>query len=161
LDGVGVWKQETLSEPQLAFLLEQLREAGRAPLYIFCHAPLMLGRKLDMTYYEEARSGCVELGGEIAQALSSRQAPTLWMSGHIHLHPDHHLFPPYELAPGVWQVHCPDGWGYSRWLREQHCPEQHEGTFTRHLEASRKGVELVAYDHVAQTEVARHSITFG
>lgn len=160
LDGVGVHKQETLSQEQQAFLLAQLQEAGRAPVYVFCHAPLMLNKRLDMVYYEEARTGCVELTGELGRVMSERRGPTFWMSGHIHLHPEHYLFAPYECGPNVWQVHCPDGWGYSRWTREQHVPNQHDGVFTRSLEASSHAAVFVAWDHVANREASRHQINF-
>ena len=160
LDGVGEWKQETLSLPQQEFLRGQIEQAGDDPLYIFCHAPLMIDRPLDLVYYETQRSGCVELTGALALALANRSGPTFWMSGHVHLHPEHYLFAPYEAAPRVWQVHCPDGWGYSRWAREHSVPQVHEGLFTRHLEAGSAGVDFVTWDHVADREVARYPIKF-
>jgi hypothetical protein len=64
--------------------------------------------------------------------MTQRAAPVFWMSGHIHLRPDHYLFDAYLAAPNVWQVHCPDSWGYSRWMREQIVPQRHRELFSRH-----------------------------
>jgi hypothetical protein len=97
LDGVQSHKAETLSAAQLAWLEGALRGAGSTPAYVFCHAPLFLDRRLDMEYYDAERTACVELRGALFDLISARSAPLFWMSGHIHLHPDHHLFSPYQL----------------------------------------------------------------
>jgi hypothetical protein len=153
-------KPETLSTPQLAFLEAELREARREPVYVFCHTPLYLDARLDLTYYDDERTACVELGGALFELLSTRRAPLFWMSGHIHLRPDHYLFAPYQIKPNVWQIHCPDSWGYSRWAREHVIPQRHDGLFSRHLEIARDRVCFVSHDHHARTDIARHVVEF-
>lgn len=160
LDGVDVHKAETLSVAQLEWLENALRETRSTPTYAFCHAPLFLDRRLDMEYYDNERTACVELGGVLFELMNTRNAPLFWMSGHIHLRPDHYLFPPYELKPNVWQIHCPDSWGYSRWAREHIIPQRHEGLFSRHLEIETNRVTFVAHDHHAQADIAREIVQF-
>ena len=159
LYGIGENKQETLGEPQSRWLLEQIKGAGTQPLFVFCHAPLMLDHRLDMTYYDE-RTGCVEAQGELKSALLQRTAPTFWMSGHVHLHPDHYLFPPYKAGGNVWQIHCPDSWGYGRWLRIQHCPERYDGPFSRVLQIDKNGVDFITHRHRLQTDTASFRVNF-
>lgn len=160
LDGVEFTKPETLSALQLLFLENVLHENRDVPAYVFCHAPLYLDRRLDMTYYDNERTACVELEGKLFELMTFRRAPLFWMSGHIHLRPDHYMFRPYELKENVWQIHCPDSWGYSRWSREHHVPQRHEGLFSRHLEIEKGQVTFVAHDHHAQTDIARETIKF-
>lgn len=165
LDRVEVTKQECLSDAQLEFLAGEIERAGDRPLFVWCHAPLMLGCRLDMTYYDDTRTACIELGGEVRRALERRKAPTFWMSGHIHLHPDHYLFPPYrcsgpESQGSVWQIHCPDSWGYGRWQRSQHIPMLYQGLFSRHLEIDGQGVTFVMHDHLQQKDTAQFHVNF-
>jgi 3',5'-cyclic AMP phosphodiesterase CpdA len=160
LDNVAQTKPETLSTPQLAFLAAQLLEAQDEPVYVFCHAPLYLDTRLDLTYYDDERTACVELGGVLRELLESRRAPLFWMSGHIHLRPDHYLFAPYQIKPNVWQIHCPDSWGYSRWAREHITPQRHEGLFSRHLEIERERVTFVSHDHIARRDLEQHIVEF-
>ena len=146
LYGVGEPKQETLGAQQIRFLLQHIQAAAGEPLFVFCHAPLMLDERLDMTYYDE-RTGCVEARGQLKAVLLNRQAPTFWMSGHVHLHPDHYLFAPYKAGGNVWQIHCPDSWGYGRWLRIQHVPDHYDGPYSRVLEIDPQGVTFLTHVH--------------
>jgi hypothetical protein len=161
LDDVENHKVESLSATQFGFLAEQLRVAPQSPAFVFCHAPLMLDARLDMEYYEPERTACIEPPDDVRQALQHRAAPVFWMSGHIHLRPDHYLFDAYLLAPGVWQVHCPDSWGFSRWKREHSVPQRHGGLFSRHLEIARDSLTLVTHDHLQRQDIAHQTITFG
>jgi len=160
LDGVDQHKAETISTLQLEFLKDVLEATQSTPTYVFCHAPLYLDRRLDMEYYDSERTACVELGGVLRERLEERRAPLFWMSGHIHLRPDHYLFPPYELKPNVWQIHCPDSWGYSRWAREHIIPQRHDGLFSRHLEIEKNRVSFVSHDHILQQDTARETVEF-
>ena len=160
LDGAGTGKQESLSEPQLEFLALELETARDRPLYVFCHAPVMLDQRLDLVYYDHERTGCVELLGQLKARLTKREAPTIWISGHVHLRPDHYLFAPYRAGGNVWQIHCPDGWGYGRWMREQYVPKRYPGLYTRHLEIDAGGVDLVAHDQREQVDIGRCRIDF-
>jgi hypothetical protein len=160
LNGVGIDKQECLSQEQLAFLAQEVERAGGKPLFIFCHAPLMLGCRLNMVYYEEERTACVELMGGVRRALEERGAPSFWMSGHIHLHPDHPLFAPYRCGGNVWQIHCPDSWGFGRWTQAQWIPEAYEGPFSRHLEIDPTGVSFVTHDHIRRSDRESYRIDF-
>lgn len=160
LDRVESQKQEALSDEQLAWFERQLRQMKEGPLFVFCHSPVMLGTQLDMTYYDEERSACVELEGALKVALQTREAPTFWISGHIHLHPEHYLFPPYKTAGEVWQIHCPDSWGYGRWRREQWCPERYDGVFSRVLEIDEQGVTFWTHDHVQQSDIGSYRVDF-
>ena len=96
LDGIGEWKQETLSDEQSRWLTEQIRLADEQPLFVFCHAPLMLNQRLDMTYYDD-RTGCVEPQGELKEALLERAAPTFWDVG------------PRSFAPGALSIRALQG----------------------------------------------------
>lgn len=160
LDLVGSAKQECLSEAQLEWLHREVQKAGTKPLFVFCHAPLLLRQRLELVYYEEARSGCVELGGALREAIENRVAPTFWMSGHVHLHPDHPLFAPYRCGARVWQIHCPDSWGYGRWKLEQWFPARYDGRFSRHLEIDGAGVDFVTHNHRARRDRARFRVEF-
>lgn len=161
LNGTQVHKAETLSDEQWDFLDAQLQIAPDRAAYVFCHAPLLTDKRLDMTYYDDERTACVEAPQRVLETLNGRRAPVFWMSGHIHLHPDHYLFAPYEIAPGVWQVHCPDSWGYSRWKREHVTPQRHGGVFSRHLEVEPNRVTFVAHDHLQREDVSKNVIKFG
>ena len=159
LDDVENHKTESLSAAQYEFFEASLAVAPHLPAWVFCHAPLMLGRRLGMVYYDEERSACVEPQSSAREKIENRAAPLFWMSGHIHLRADHPLFPAYAITPNVWQVHCPDSWGYSRWLREQHSPQRHGELYSRHLEINQDEVTFVTYDHWKREETARQTIT--
>ncbi len=158
LDAVGEEKQEVLSDRQLAWLSGQLQTD--LPLFVWCHAPLLLNARLDMIYYDEERSACIEPQGELKRALLQREVPTFWMSGHIHLHPDHHLFPPYRAGGNVWQIHCPDSRGYGRLRRSHRAPVLYSGVFSRLLEIDRTGVWFVTHSHVERRDTQRFRLNF-
>lgn len=151
---------ENLTEEQWDFLELQIRRAGERPLFIFCHAPLMLERRLDMVYYDELRTGCLEFSGDLLKFMVRRSAPTFWISGHVHLRPDHYLSVPYRCGGNVWQIHCPDSWGYGRWNRDQWVPQRYEGLFSKHLVIDEQGVRITAHDHRAQRDTYTHHISF-
>ncbi len=159
LDGIGETKQETLSDEQSRWLLDQICTADDKPLFIFCHAPLMLNHRLDMTYYDD-RTGCVEPQGDLKEALFRRKMPTFWMSGHVHLHPHHYLTKPYKAGGRVWQIHCPDSWGYGRWRREQWVPEPYDGPFSRVLEIGKGGVNFITHSHREQRDVREFRVDY-
>ncbi|BCM90444.1 3',5'-cyclic adenosine monophosphate phosphodiesterase CpdA [Abditibacteriota bacterium] len=158
LDAVGHWKQEVLSDPQLAFLEKQL--GTDKPLFIWCHAPLVIEARLDLVYYDEERSASIEPTGTLKSALLRREAPTFWMSGHIHLHPSHYLFPPYRAGGNVWQIHCPDSRSYGRLLREHRVPQFYEGVFSRHLEIDASGVSFVTHSHAERRDLESYRVDF-
>ncbi|HEX8550090.1 MAG TPA: metallophosphoesterase [Abditibacteriaceae bacterium] len=160
LDDVEQTKPETISLEQRAWLQEQLQVQPELPAYIFCHAPVMFERRLDMTYYDEYRTACVEFAPDDFAAFVERKAPVFWMSGHIHLRPDHYMFPAYLAHNNVWQVHCPDSWGYSRWLREQHSPQRHGDIYSRHLEVAHNELALVTHHHNKREDIARQTINW-
>src|SRR5690606_7086855 len=62
-----------------------------------------------------------------------RSAATFWFSGHVHFAPGHPLWQPYQTEEGVWQVHCPDGWGFGRPDDENWRPAHHDTLFVRSL----------------------------
>ena len=158
LDDVGNTKQEVVSDAQLAWFGSQLDTD--LPLWVFCHAPILLGGRLDLVYYEESRTASVEPQGRLKAKLLNRQAPTFWMSGHIHLHPDHHLFPPYKAGGNVWQIHCPDSRGYGRLGRGDRIPQLYAGVFSRHLEIERDGVSFVTHSHAQQRDIGSFQVDF-
>ena len=119
----------------------------------------MLEHRLDMTYYDD-RTACVEPQGDLKNALLQRQAPTFWMSGHVHLHPDHYLSEPYLAGGNVWQIHCPDSWGFGRWRREQWVPESYDGPFSRLLQIDRNGVDFITHSHRAGRDVGAFRVDF-
>ncbi len=158
LDDIGNRKQETISDAQLAWFGGQLDTP--LPLFVFCHAPVLLGGRLDLVYYEESRSASIEPKGDLLRAMLAREAPTFWMSGHIHLHPDHHLFPPYKAGGNVWQIHCPDSRGYGRIGRGDIIPQLYAGVFSRHLEIDRQGASFVTHDHAQRRDTSRFRVDF-
>lgn len=160
LDETRAGKQECLSDPQWRFLGAQIEAAGDKPLWLWCHAPLLLRERLGLIYYDEQRTGCVEPPGAVREALENRAAPSFWMSGHVHLRPDHPVFPPYRCGGNVWQIHCPDSWGYGRWTREQRVPARYEGPFSRHLEIDGAGVSFVTHDHRNQQDVQTFRVDY-
>ncbi len=158
LDCVGHWKQEVLSDAQLAFLGEQLNTD--LPLFVFCHAPVLLDTRLDLVYYDEERTASVELEGQLKAAFLQRSAPTFWMSGHIHLHPEHYLFAPYKAGGNVWQIHCPDSRGYGRVRREHRAPQLYNGVFSRHLEIGKSWVNFVTHSHAERRDIINYAVRF-
>jgi hypothetical protein len=160
LDDCENHKPESLSAAQQKFLETELRVRPDVPAFVFCHVPLMFDERLDMTYYDETRTACFEPQTSTREALQNRAAPVFWMSGHIHLRPDHYLFNAYTIAPHVWQVHCPDSWGYSRWVREQTAPQRHSELYSRHLEISRESLTLIAHDHKRREDIGRQEIVW-
>jgi hypothetical protein len=160
LNGVTHHKAETLSDEQLEFLELTLQANRSTPVYVFCHAPLMLRERLDMEYYVASWTACIEARAGVLRLLEERPQPLLWMSGHVHLRPEHHLFAPYQLAAKVWQIHCPDSWGFSRWQRAHITPKRHKKLFSRHLEIERAQVKVVTHDHERQADVATFVIDF-
>jgi hypothetical protein len=101
LDDCENHKPESLSAAQQKFLETELRVRPDVPAFVFCHVPLMFDERLDMTYYDETRTACFEPQTSTREALQNRAAPVFWMSGHIHLRPDHYLFNAYTIAPCV------------------------------------------------------------
>lgn len=160
LNGTHAHKAETLGDEQWNFLEEELRRHEDKAAYVFCHTPLMMYDRLDMKYYDDERTACVETPQRVLETMVARRAPVFWMSGHIHLRPDHYLSTPYEIAPRVWQVHCPDSWGYSRWQREHVVPQRHPGVFSRQLEIEAESVTFVAHDHRRREDVTKTTIKF-
>lgn len=158
LDDFENSKPESLSQKQCRFLEQELDVQPNVPAFVFCHVPLMFDTRLDMIYYDEERTACFEPETSTRKAMQNRAAPIFWMSGHIHLRPDHYLFNAYTIVPNVWQVHCPDSWGYSRWLREQTAPQRHSELYSRHLEITRDSVTLIAHDHKRREDIARQEI---
>ncbi len=161
LNDVDSHKPETLSKAQWNFLDEQLQVAPDKPAFVFCHAPLLVDKRLDMTYYDDERTACVEPRDRVLETLVARRAPIFWMSGHIHLRPDHYLSVPYEIAPRVWQIHCPDLWGYSRWQREHVTPQRHGSVFSRTLYIETERVTFIAHNHVTRENVSENVVEFG
>jgi hypothetical protein len=158
LDDVEQSKPETISQAQRDWLQHQLKVQPDKPCFIFCHAPAMFERRLDMIYYDETRSACVEFSRGEWPAFHERSAPVFWFSGHIHLRPDHYLFPAYLASHNAWQVHCPDSWGYSRWHREQHTPQRHTEIYSRIAEISSHELSLVVHHHNRRENIARQTI---
>lgn len=160
LNDIGSSKPETMTRNQWQFLDEQLKVAPDKPAFVFCHAPLLIDKRLDMTYYDDERTACVEPRDRVLETIVTRRAPVFWMSGHIHLHPEHYLFAPYELAPRVWQIHCPDSWGYSRWERHHHVPQRHGGVYSRTLQIEENRVTFIAHDHATRRNVGENVVEF-
>ncbi len=154
-------KPESLTSETWQFLDAQLQIAPEKPAFIFCHAPLLIDKRLDMTYYDDERTACVHLPNRVLETIAQRRAPIFWMSGHIHLHPEHYLSAPYEIAPQVWQVHCPDSWGYSRWQREHVVPQRHSGVYSRTLQIEESRVVFTSHDHQKRENVSENIIQFG
>lgn len=160
LDDVENSKPETISQAQRDWLQQQVSFRPDKPCYIFCHAPVMFERRLDMIYYDETRTACVEFTRGEWPAFQERQAPVFWFSGHIHLRPDHYMFPAYLASQNVWQVHCPDSWGYSRWLREQRTPQRHTDVYSRILEISPAELKLIVHHHNKRQDIAEQTISW-
>ena len=160
LDDVANRKPESFSQPQRDWLQLQLATQPGKPCYIFCHAPAMFERRLDMTYYDDSRTACVEFTRDEWPAFHDRPAPVFWFSGHIHLRPDHYMFPAYLASQNVWQIHCPDSWGYSRWLREQLSPQRHTDVHSRILEISANQLNLIVHHHNTRQDIGAQMITW-
>lgn len=151
---------ERLCDEQLTFLEDAISTGKDYPIFIFCHAPLMIKNSLDIIYYDSFRSGCIELPQTLNQLLAERPLPTFWVSGHLHIHPAHYLSKPYKLVGNIWQVHCPDSWGYGRWSREHSTPQKYSDVFSKHLEIDSSGVKVVVHDHQAQKDTLIDHVSF-
>jgi len=160
LDDTQAPKQEAITQEQIDWFVGEIKAAGNQPIFVFCHCPVMLEKRLDFVYYDETRTGCIDTKGELKRALQTREAPTFWMSGHVHLHPDHYLFPPYRAGGNVWQIHCPDSWGYGRWAREHRIPKRYDFPYSRVLQIDAKGVSFETHEHNTQTRRETYRVDF-
>lgn len=160
LDDTQAPKQEAITQEQIDWCISEIKSAEDSPLFIFCHCPVLLEKRLDFVYYDESRTGCIDTKGELRRTLLAREAPSFWMSGHVHLHPDHYLFPPYRTGGNVWQVHCPDSWGYGRWAREHRYPQIYDSLFSRVLQIDSNGVDFETHNHNTQTLRETYRVNF-
>jgi hypothetical protein len=145
-----------LSEDHEAWLAQNLSELRDTPLLVFGHFPLRDRRLENLRYYEPGRRPYYSPSVATAQALHNRAQPAFWFSGHVHFRPSHPLAQPYLTQDGVWQVHCPDGWGYGRADNRKWHPERYDGLFVRSVHLEDQSLRLITTDLQHNTEIARH-----
>ncbi|MDB5325695.1 MAG: metallophosphoesterase [Phycisphaerales bacterium] len=134
LDGLGSEDEGLLSPQHQQWLCDVLDGSSDVPLLLFCHLPVFDPRLAMLRYYEAGRRPYMELSPAIRDRLRNRKLPTFWLSGHLHLQPEHPFFEPYRTDDGVIQVHCPDSRGRGRPDNLQwHCSE-HDGLTVRSLQ---------------------------
>lgn len=135
IDSLGEGGGACLNPEHESWLEQSLAEleADPQPLLIFCHYPLMEPRLDHIRYYQPGRRPYYAPPSHIRQALAARSAATFWFSGHVHFAPGHPLWQPYQTKEGVWQIHCPDGWGFGRPDDDNWRPAHHDDLFVRSL----------------------------
>lgn len=140
-----------------AWFQQTLESFQNVPLVVFAHFPLQ-DQRLDGTrYYEPGRRPYYLPSAATTLALRRRSQPTYWFSGHVHFAPSHPLAEPYLTQDGVWQVHCPDGWGYGRPDNEKWHPEHYSGLFVRSVLLEPARLTVITTDLHNGKELTRHS----
>ncbi len=135
VDTLGEGGCALLNAEHEAWLAQSLTElqANPDPLLIFCHYPLMDPRLDQIRYYKPGHRPYYAPSSRVSRALAKRSAATFWFSGHVHFAPGHPLWEPYQTEQGIWQIHCPDGWGFGRPDDENWRPAHHDDLFVRSL----------------------------
>lgn len=149
----------TLSPEHEAWLIDQLSTSVDKPLIVFSHMPIYNARLDQIRYYRAGTRPYYAPSERVEQLLTARKRLTFWISGHLHLAPSNPLFEPYQAYRGLWQVHCPDTWGYGRPNNRDWRPSNYRGLFLRSLVlksdrlsilttdmAARKTIDLVQFD---------------
>lgn len=141
-----------LSPEHEFWLSEKLSASAARPLMIFCHFPLADIRLDQIRYYEPSRKPYYCPPDNIRLLLRRRKSPALWFSGHVHFNPPHPCATPYRTVDNVWQLHCPDGFGYGR-RQDDWLPSRHDDFFVRSLHLTPASVTCRTFDIFRRCEV--------
>ncbi|HEV7298332.1 MAG TPA: metallophosphoesterase [Tepidisphaeraceae bacterium] len=155
VDSVATDSSARLDPEHEAWFANQLDEMSDVPLLVFCHFPLLSAQLDGARYYEAGRRPYYVPTSAVRSRLRRRSHATWWLSGHVHFAATHPLFGAYQTDDGVWQVHCPDGWGYGRRDNETWTPRHHDDLTVRsvHISYARQSVNIISTDLVTQSEV--------
>jgi hypothetical protein len=126
------------------------------PLLVFCHFPLVAAAMDEIRYYEPGRKPCYVPRPGVRTRLSRRKLPTFWFSGHVHFRPPHALSVPYLTEDRVWQIHCPDSWGFGRSDNDNWRPQHYDGLFVKTLHLDRQYLCVVTTDLTRNLELSAH-----
>ncbi len=146
---------DAANEEWIAHQLDLLEDA---PLMMLCHFPLADHRLDEVKYYEPGRSPYYLPSTPIRERLRHRTKPTFWLSGHVHFLPEHPLAEPYQTDDGVWQIHCPDGFGFGRkidtWL-----PSRHDDFYLRSISVGKDRLACFTIDAWTDTVVVQREFS--
>jgi hypothetical protein len=154
VDAIGEWSNGMLNPEHESWLEHTLDTVEDLPLLVFCHFPLFTSAMSAIRYYEEGRKPCYIPPEGIRHKLAGRAHPTFWFSGHVHFRPPHPLVVPYFTEDRVWQVHCPDSWGFGRPNNENWHPEHYQGLFVRSIELGHLQLRIITTDLVERQIVS-------
>ncbi len=96
-------------------------------------------------YYEPGRRPYYLPSNAIRERLRGRTKPNFWVSGHVHFQPSYPLSEPYLTDDGVWQIHCPDCFGFGR-REDTWIPSVHNDFHFRSIELSADRLVCTTYD---------------
>jgi hypothetical protein len=156
IDGIGQLTNGLLNPEHETWFERVLDSMKDSPMLIFCHFPLATQAMNAIRYYEPGRVPCYIPNAAIRNSLAHRQQPTFWFSGHVHFRPSHPLSAPYKTEVGVWQIHCPDSWGFGRQDNERWRPEHYDGLFAKTLELDCQHLHIITTDLARGCIVSRN-----
>jgi len=142
---------ETLAPELERGFQKRVAEDTERPAIVFCHCPLPSKHGRALVYYNPQADPCMKLSSETLVELCRADRRVFWFSGHIHLHPANPLYDPYEVVPGVWNIHCPDSWGFSRWTLEEPAPRRHDDLFGRSVTLAPDEILVSTFDYRSET----------
>ncbi len=146
VDGINEFSGAELDHNHAEWLERTIRMRPDKPLVVFCHFPLADLRLDRVRYYAPGRKPYYAPPPQVRDALRARLAPVVWFSGHVHFAPTHPLAKPYQTAEGVWQIHCPDGWGFGRPDDDQWAPTSHDDVFVQRMTISSDAIQVATAD---------------
>jgi hypothetical protein len=154
IDSIGDGSSGLLSSKHEAWFEDVLDTMCDVPLLVFCHFPLITGVMDSIRYYEEGRKPYYLARKEVRARLAQRTHPTFWFSGHVHFRPPHPFLAPYLTEDRVWQIHCPDSWGFGRPDNENWRPQHYDGLFVRTIELDHRHLRVITTDLVHRTVIS-------
>lgn len=134
------------------WLEEQLGLCAERPLIVCCHFPVYDEKIDNAKYYDERRRPYYMPPDAVREKLRKRKAPCVWISGHVHFNPSHPLYVPYRTVDGVWQAHCPDGFGYGR-NQDAWMPSTHQDFYARSILISKESFSAMTFDVFKRKEL--------
>ena len=141
-----------------AWIADQLDVLDDLPLVVFCHFPLADQRIDAVKYYEPGRRPYYLPSNAIRERLRRRTKPNFWVSGHVHFQPSYPLAEPYLTDDGVWQIHCPDCFGFGR-KEDTWIPSVHNDFHFRSIELTADRLVCTTYDAWIGTVIAQREFS--
>ncbi len=149
---IGNYKEEkieVLPEGGEEFLREAIRMApgeGIIRVIIFCHAPLKGSEIEGFKYYDEKGDPFIYLEEETLKLIKKSPLKIYWISGHIHLHPEHPMAPLRRIGENLYQINSPPSWKWLRKKIEDVVPRRYENFYSLIIRVEGERIVFRIYD---------------